>query len=222
MSKILIVEDNLHLASSLTQGLCEHGLQARAVHCGADAISQIDTVAMDLVVLDLGLPDMSGLQVLQHARGHANHVPILVLTARDAVDMRVTALSAGADDYMIKPFAFSELVARVGALQRRAAGPRWSSARLGPFEVGDDLTVRAPGFEVSLSPREHALLSYLARRRGEVALRAEILSAVFGYNFDTGTNLIDVHVANLRRKLMALPLAIRTVRGSGFKLEVQA
>jgi two-component system, OmpR family, response regulator len=220
MSKILIVEDNLHLASSLTQGLCEQGLQACAVHTGAAAIAAIDSVAVDLVVLDLGLPDVSGLAVLQHTRGRANPVPILVLTARDAVEMRVSALDAGADDYMVKPFAFAELVARVHALQRRAAGPRWALPQLGTLVVGDDLIVRAPGCEVSLSPREHALLSYLARRQGEVALRAEILNAVFGYNFDTGTNVIDVHVANLRRKLCALPLSIRTVRGSGFKLEV--
>jgi DNA-binding response OmpR family regulator len=220
MSNILIVEDNCHLASSLTQGLCEQGLEARAVHLGGDAIALLDAVTIDLVVLDLGLPDMDGLAVLQHVRRRANHVPILVLTARDAVEMRVAALGAGADDYMVKPFAFAELVARVHALRRRASGPRWASVRLGSLAIEDDLVVRAPGCEVSLSPREHALLSYLARRRGEVAQRAEILSAVFGYDFDTGTNVIDVHVASLRRKLADLPVSIRTVRGCGFTLDI--
>ena len=221
MSNILIVEDNRHLASALTQGLSEQGLQARAVHLGADAIALLDAATIDLVVLDLGLPDMDGLVVLEHVRRRANHVPILVLTARDAVDMRVAALGAGADDYLVKPFAFAELVARVHALTRRATGPRWASMRLGTMVIEDDFVVRAPGFSVSLSPREHALLSYLARQRGEVTQRADILSAVFGYHFDTGTNVIDVHVASLRRKLAALPLSIRTVRGCGFKLDVQ-
>jgi DNA-binding response OmpR family regulator len=222
MSNILIVEDNLHLASSLTQGLCERGLQARAVHLGAQAIALLETSSIDLVVLDLGLPDVDGLAVLRQCRGRGNHAPILVLTARDAVEMRVAALDAGADDYMIKPFAFAELVARVQALTRRAAGPRWASVRVGSLVIGDDFVVHAPGGDVSLSPREHALLSYLARRRGEVAPRAEIFGAVFGYHFDTGTNVIDVHVASLRRKLADLPVSIRTVRGCGFKLEAHA
>jgi two-component system, OmpR family, response regulator len=223
MSNILIVEDNFNLASSLTQGLCEQGYPARAVYRGADAISVLDeALRVDLVVLDLGLPDMDGLAVLQHVRRRANHVPILVLTARDALDMRVAALGAGADDYMVKPFAFAELVARVHALTRRATGPRWAPMRLGALSIDDDLVVRAAGCEVNLSPREHALLSYLARRRGEVAQRAEILAAVFGYDFDPGTNVIDVHIASLRRKLGALPVLIHTVRGSGFKLDVEA
>ena len=222
MSNILIVEDNRHLASSLTQGLCEQGLQARAVHLGGDAIALLEAVTVDLVVLDLGLPDMDGLAVLAQVRRRSNHVPVLVLTARDAVESRVAALGAGADDYLVKPFAFAELVARVHALQRRACGPRWASMRVGPFVIDDDFMVRAPGCEISLSPREHALLSYLARRSGEVAQRADILGAVFGYQFDPGTNVIDVHVASLRRKLAALPVSIRTVRGCGFKLEVRA
>ena len=233
MSNILIVEDNFNLASSLTQGLNEQGLQARAVHRGTDAIAVLDeTLRVDLVVLDLGLPDMDGLAVLHHVRRRANHVPILVLTARDAVAMRVTALGAGADDYMVKPFAFAELVARVHALTRRATGPRWAPMRLGTLRIDDDLVVRASvtstvagtgtSCQAQLSPREHALLSYLARRRGEVAQRAEILAAVFGYDFDPGTNVIDVHIASLRRKLSAMPLTIHTVRGSGFKLDVEA
>jgi two-component system, OmpR family, response regulator len=222
MPNILIVEDNRHLASSLTQGLCEQGLQARAVHRGADAITLLETMSIDLVVLDLGLPDIDGLAVLEQCRRRGNHAPVLVLTARDAVEMRVAALEAGADDYMVKPFALAELVARVRALARRASGPRWSSVRLGAVVIEDDFVVRGPGCEVSLSPREHALLGYLARRHGEVAPRADILGAVFGYHFDTGTNVIDVHVASLRRKLAALPVSIRTVRGCGFKLEMHA
>jgi DNA-binding response OmpR family regulator len=219
---ILIVEDNPGLADSLTLGLREEGMVARAVHRGRDAIVVLDEGHTDLVILDLGLPDIDGIEVLQHLRRHANHAPVLVLTARDAVQARVAALQAGADDYLVKPFAFSELVARVHALARRATGPRWQPVQGVAMAIDDDLVVRGPGQAVSLSPREHALLSYLARRRGEVVSRTDILSAVFGYHFDTGTNVIDVHVASLRRKLASLPVAILTVRSRGFRLEVPA
>jgi DNA-binding response OmpR family regulator len=220
MLNVLIVEDNPGLASSLTLGLREEGMAPRAVHLGREAIALLDDAHVDLVILDLGLPDVDGLDVLRCMRARANHAPVLVLTARDAVEMRVAALGAGADDYLVKPFALSELVARAKALARRAAGPRWRSMRIGALSLDEDLVLRGPGCELSLSPREHALLSYLARRGGDVVSRPEILSAVFGCQFDTGTNVIDVHIAGLRRKLDGLPINLRTVRGVGFQLEV--
>ena len=142
------------------------------------------------------------------------HVPILVLTARDAVEARVAALDRGADDYLVKPFAFAELVARIGALVRRAGGPRWAPTGDVPITMRDDLVVEAGGKSVTLSPREHALLGCLLRRRGEVVTRAEILREAFGYDFDPRTNVIDVHLTHLRKKLASFPIALETVRGS--------
>jgi DNA-binding response OmpR family regulator len=142
--------------------------------------------------------------------------PILVLTARDAIESRVTALDRGADDYLVKPFAFAELLARLRALLRRAAAPRWAPLACGEIALDPDrLTVR--GAAVALSPRERALFEVLLRRRDEVVPRAEILREVFGYAFDPGTNLIDVHVAHLRRKLPADAGKIETVRGVGYR-----
>jgi DNA-binding response OmpR family regulator len=147
-------------------------------------------------------------------------VPILVLTARDAIEARVAALDAGADDYLVKPFAFAELVARIAALARRAAGPRWAPVSDVPLTLRDDLMVESGSRTAALSPREYALLGCLLRRRGEVVTRAEILRDAFGYEFDPGTNVIDVHLNHLRKKLAGFPVAIETVRGAGIRLVV--
>jgi len=157
---------------------------------------------------------------LRELRAARVHVPILVLTARDAVDARVAALDGGADDYLVKPFAYAELVARIGALTRRAGGPRWAPASDIPVRMRDDLVVEAQGMTAALSPREYALLGCLLRRRGEVVTRAEILRDAFGYDFDPGTNVIDVHLTHLRKKLAGFPIAIETVRGAGIRLAV--
>jgi len=143
-----------------------------------------------------------------------------VLTARDGIDSRVTALGAGADDYLVKPFAFAELVARINALTRRAGGPRWAPANELPIVMRDDLVVEGSGKTAALSPREYALLGCLLRRPGEVVTRAEILREAFGYDFDPGTNVIDVHLTHLRKKLAGFPVVIETVRGAGIRLTV--
>ncbi|TMQ03539.1 MAG: response regulator transcription factor [Deltaproteobacteria bacterium] len=143
-----------------------------------------------------------------------------MLTARDAVDARVAALDAGADDYLVKPFAFAELVARIAALARRAAGPRWAPASDVPLTMRDDLVIESGDRTVSLSPREYALFGCLLRRRGEVVARTEILRDAFGYEFDPGTNVIDVHLNHLRKKLQGFPVSIETVRGAGIRLVV--
>lgn len=218
--RVLIVEDNRRLVESLVQGLGEEQVDATAVFRGADAFDHVGRADVDAIVLDLGLPDLDGMEVLRRIRAAQVHVPILVLTARDAVEARTAALDAGADDYLIKPFAFAELLARLRALARRSSGPRWTPLDAGVLSLHADLTVRTGGRVIALSPREHALLAYLLRRRGEVVSRAEILREVFGYSFDPGTNLIDVHLAHLRRKLDATPVAIETIRGAGFRLEV--
>ena len=218
--KVLLVEDNRRLVDSLVKGLGEEQIAVTAALRGSDAIEFAVRGEADAVVLDLGLPDLDGLEVLRRVRAAGVHVPVLVLTARDAVDSRTAALDAGADDYLIKPFAFTELLSRLRALTRRAAGPRWAPLDAGAVVVDADLTVRAGGRTIALSPREHALLAYLLRRRGEVVPRADILRDVFGYGFDPGTNLVDVHLAHLRKKLAGAPVAIETIRGAGIRLEV--
>jgi len=218
--KVLVVEDNRRLLDSLILGLGEEQIAAEPAPTGAAALDAARRRDADVVVLDLGLPDLDGLEVLRRLRADRVHVPILVLTARDAVESRIAALDAGADDYLVKPFAFAELLARIRALARRAAGPRWAPLDGGGLTLDDDLSVRFGERRVLLSPREHALLAYLVRRRGDVVTRADILRDVFGYGFDPGTNLVDVHLAHLRKKLAAAPVAIETIRGVGIRLEI--
>jgi DNA-binding response OmpR family regulator len=220
--RIVLVEDNQQLAKSIADGLAEDGYTVEIVGTAATGLERAMRRDLDLLVLDLGLPDRDGLHVLAEVRAARIHVPILVLTARDAVESRVAALDAGADDYLVKPFAFTELVARIGALTRRAGGPRWTPSNEVPIVMRDDLVVESEGKTASLSPREYALLGCLLRRRGEVVARAEILRDAFGYDFDPGTNVIDVHLTHLRKKLTGFPIAIETVRGAGIRLTVSS
>jgi DNA-binding response OmpR family regulator len=220
--RLLLIEDNARLAESLTTGLRDEGFLVDTVGTGAAALARTARDDLDVIVLDLGLPDLDGAQVLVRLRAAGSHCPILVLTARDALASRVAALDAGADDYVIKPFAFDELVARLRALARRATGPRWAPLISGAIALDDDLGVRSGEQRIVLSPREHALLGYLLRRRGEVVARADVLREVFGYPKDPGTNVVDVHLAHLRRKLAGMPVTITTIRGAGFRLEVTA
>jgi two-component system OmpR family response regulator len=219
---IVLVEDNPQLAGTIRDGLAEDGYTVDVIDTAAKAIRRGMRRDLDLMILDLGLPDRDGLDVLKELRAARIHVPVLVLTARDAVDSRVAALDAGADDYLVKPFAFAELVARIGALTRRAGGPRWAPSNDVPLVMRDDLVVESDGKSAALSPREYALLGCLVRRRGEVVTRAEILREAFGYEFDPGTNVIDVHLTHLRKKLAGFPIAIETVRGAGIRLTVTA
>ena len=218
--RIVLVEDNLQLATTIADGLTEDGYDVDVVGTAAAAIERVLRRDLDVMVLDLGLPDRDGIEVLRELRAARVHVPILVLTARDAVDARVAALDAGADDYLVKPFAFAELVARISALARRAAGPRWAPVSEVPLTMRDDLVIESGGRTVALSPREYALFGCLLRRRGEVVARAEILRDAFGYEFDPGTNVIDVHLNHLRKKLQGFPVSIETVRGAGIRLVV--
>jgi DNA-binding response OmpR family regulator len=220
--RILLVEDNHQLATTLATGLGEDDFTVTVVGTAAEGIERGMRRDHDLMVLDLGLPDRDGLDVLRELRAAHIHLPVLVLTARDALEARVVALDSGADDYLVKPFAYAELVSRIGALTRRAAGPRWTPSTDLPVTLRDDLVVEAAGMSTSLSPREFALLGCLLRRRNEVVSRAEILREVFGYDFDPGTNVIDVHLTHLRKKLTGFPLAIETVRGAGIRASVSA
>jgi DNA-binding response OmpR family regulator len=221
--RLLLVEDTRRLAESLERGLREEGMTVRGVGTGGEALAEIAAAPPDLVILDLGLPDLDGLEVLVRARADGFRAPVLVLTARDAVESRVEALDAGADDYVIKPVAFAELCARVRALVRRS-GPGPSAAlvcgnlRLEP----DDIVALVGGEAIRLSPTERSLLACLLRRQGQTASRRDIFVEVFGYDFDPGTNVIDVHVAHLRRKLAGSTAVIQTVRGLGYRLAERA
>lgn len=217
---LLLVEDSAALAQSLSRGFHEAGFAVNLANAGRAALRAITERPVDAVVLDLGLPDLDGLEILARIRASGVQVPILVLTARDAVQSRVEALDAGADDYLLKPFAFEELLARIRALLRRAGAPRQRTGLvLGALSLDSgEPIVQVKGQPVRLSPREHGLLEYLLRHADETVARRDLLSEVFGYDFDPGTNLIDVHVSHLRRKLAGAGILIETVRGFGYRL----
>ncbi len=217
---ILFVEDNTRLATVVARGLSEDGFEVLRESTGAGGLRELLARRATAVILDLGLPDMDGMAVLQQARVSGFMGPILILTARDAVASRVAGLEAGADDYLVKPFAFAELLARLRALLRRVGEPRRPPRSFADLVLKEDaLGAIVEGRYVALSPREHALLEFLALRRGEVLSRTEILREVFGYNFDPGTNVVDVHVAHLRRKLGESAALLETVRGLGYRLK---
>jgi two-component system copper resistance phosphate regulon response regulator CusR len=216
---LLIVEDNATLSASLTKGLREDGFSADAVGTGLAALRRLERHDIDVVILDLGLPDIDGSEVLHQLRTRGINAPVLVLTARDAVASRVEALEKGADDYLIKPFEYAELLARIRALLRRAAAPRWAPLSCNGLVLDPtELEITIGNHRVRLSPREHALLALFLRRKGELLRREDILLQVFGYNFEPGTNLVNVHIANLRKKLGSGPVVIDAVRGVGYRL----
>jgi two-component system copper resistance phosphate regulon response regulator CusR len=219
--RILLVEDERSAARMTAKGLREHGHAVDVVGDGAAAVQHAATVTYDIVVLDLTLPIRNGLDVCRELRSKGDAVPVLMLTARDAVEDRIVGLDAGADDYLTKPFHFGELLARVRALTRRRALPilpeRLSCGRL-------DLNTRTQeasidGRPIELTAREYALLEYLCRRHGAVISREELAEHVWDDRYDPCSNVIDVYVQRLRRKLDRGPHSfIRTRRGAGYQL----
>lgn len=216
--KLLIVEDEQRVASFLDKGLRAHGYTVEWVQNGQDALRRLMRPGISLVILDLGLPDLDGLQVLENLRERGSMVPVLVLSARGRVDDRVAGLNNGADDYLGKPFAFQELLARVRANLRPRTTITPGVLRAGGICI-DPLRreVTVNGRTVSLSAREFYLLKAFAEHAGQVLSRQELLSMAWGISFDTQTNLVDVYVGYLRRKL-GEP-TIKTIRGAGYCLE---
>ena len=212
---VLLVEDEERIASFVSRGLRQHGYDVRCVMSGAEADREIDRA--DLVLLDLGLPDMDGVDVLRSLRSRRRQLPVIVLTARAEVEDRVLALDEGADDYLVKPFSFEELLARIRARVRM-----WELAAHTSIEAGGilldllDRTVRVDGRPLSLTTRQFDLLEVFVRERGNVLARSDLLARIWGIDFDPGTNLVDVHVGHLRRKVGAD--RIETIKGVGYRL----
>jgi two-component system copper resistance phosphate regulon response regulator CusR len=221
--KILIVEDEPKIGDYLRQGLAEAGFVVDLARDGLDGLHLALTEAFDLVILDVMLPGIDGWQVLQGIRRSGKDIPVLFLTARDDVDDRVKGLELGADDYLVKPFAFSELLARVRTLLRRG-GKAKESEILRAADLELDLIrrrVARSGKKINLASKEFALLELLLRRQGEVLPRSLIASQIWDMNFDSDTNVIEVAIRRLRAKVDDgfEPKLIHTVRGMGYVLE---
>ncbi len=221
--KILIVEDEPKTGDYLKQGLCETGFVVDLVRDGLDGVHQALTDNYDLIVLDVMLPKLDGWQVLQRIRQAGKHMPVLFLTARDQIEDRVKGLELGADDYLVKPFAFSELLARVRTLLRRGKSNEPELLQVADLEL--DLLrrrVARKGKRIDLTAKEFTLLELLMRRQGEVLPRYLIASQVWDMNFDSDTNVIEVAMRRLRAKIDDdfEPKLIQTIRGMGYVLEI--
>jgi len=219
--RVLVVEDFGPLARSLTQGLREAGYVVDLASDGEEALSYTTSNGYDVVVLDLMLPKVDGLTVLRHVRDKGDPVATLILTARDQIADRVAGLDAGADDYLVKPFAFDELLARVRALVRRRYQVQTGLIRILDLEVNTVArSVIRAGRPVTVSAREYALLEYLAVRHGHVVTRAEIWEHVYDFASEPSSNVIDVYIGYLRRKIdrADAPKLLHTRRGVGYLL----
>jgi two-component system, OmpR family, response regulator MprA len=221
---ILLVDDDAGLRRALRRVLVSHGFEVEVAAGGAEALDRLRARAFDLVVLDVMMPDTDGIEVCEQLRADGEQLPVLMLTARDAVRDRVVGLEAGADDYLVKPFANAELVARVRALLRRAgAGAGVGGEMLAFADLELDLLTRDArrgGREIELSPIEFGLLEFLLRHPRQVLARGLIYERVWGYDASLSSNSLDVFVGHLRRKLEAAGerRLIQTVRGVGFSL----
>ena len=218
MTRILIVEDEARIVSFLEKGLRANGYTTVAVGDGDSAIALARDDSFDLMILDLGLPGRDGREVLRTVRGRGDRLPILVLTARDGVEDTVGSLEQGADDYVVKPFRFEELLARIRLRLRTDDRPAETTMlQVGAVQL--DLRSRRATSEdrtVELTAREFALLDTFMRHPGQVLSREQLLSHVWGYDFDPGSNVVDVYVRYLRRKLGES--TIETVRGMGYRM----
>lgn len=222
--KLLLIEDEIKTAAYVSKGLREHGFVVDCVYRGDDGLHLAMEQVYDLVLLDVMLPGRSGWEVIAGLRQVKKHVPILFLTARDTVEDKVRGLELGADDYLVKPFAFSELLARIQSILRRSGAREADTLSVANLEI-DWLRqyVRRAGVRIQLTAKEFALLSLFARRRGEILSRTLISEQVWDMNFESDTNVVDVSIRRLRAKIddpFDLKL-IHTVRGRGYVFDTQ-
>ncbi|HAG79949.1 MAG TPA: DNA-binding response regulator [Cyanobacteria bacterium UBA11162] len=221
MNRILIAEDEFRIASFLEKGLRANGFTTVVAPDAPEALAMAQSNDFDLLILDLGLPGKDGLQVLEELRGQGEQLPIIILTARDDISDKVAGLEGGADDYMTKPFRFEELLARVRLQLRKSHLPKGKEETV--LMVGNvmlDLRtrrVRVNGELVELSAREFTLTEILLRHRGQVMSREQLLNHVWGYDYDPGSNIVDVYIGYLRKKLGGK--LIETVRGMGYRFQ---
>lgn len=221
MARILTIEDDTVTAQEIIAELSSHGLEVDWVDNGEDGLRRAREGSYDAITLDRMLPGQDGLTLVSRLRREGVQTPVLMISALSDVDERVRGLRAGGDDYLTKPFASDEMAARIEVLLRRHAQPQAPLARLSVADVEMDLIerrVRRGGHELSLLPTEFKLLEFLVRNAGQGLTRVMIFEQVWGYHFDPGTNLIDVHIGRLRRKLdlPGLPPLIHTMRGTGY------
>lgn len=215
--RLLIVEDNPRILAFLRQGLTEEGYVVESADGGTAGLELARTGAFDVAVIDVMLPDLSGVELVRALRTEGSGLPVLLLTARDAIDDKIAGLDAGADDYLTKPFDFPELTARIRALLRRSTGTPSPLIRVGQVEL-DPLSreVRRGGEPVQLTPKEFSLLEYLLRNPNRSLSRAMLMDHVWGIRFDPGTNVVDVFINSLRNKVDPDRELIQTVRGVGY------
>lgn len=220
--RVLLVEDSERLRRSVSDGLRKSGFAVDTSADGEDALHLAQTESYDAIVLDIMLPKMDGLAVLRRLREAGNDTHVLLLTARDTIADRVTGLRTGADDYLVKPFAFEELLARIEALVRRQHQNKQPRIHVGPLEIdtGAKRVARGP-MQITLSPREYALLEFLAMRRGQVVSRTEIESHIYDMQAELMSNVVDSAICALRRKIDEIdqPSLIQTRRGMGYILQ---
>ncbi|MDQ6945063.1 MAG: response regulator transcription factor [Actinomycetota bacterium] len=222
LMRILIVEDDLRLSESLQRHLVENRMAVDLAASGPDGVAAASATGYDAILLDVMLPGMDGFEVARTLRERRVETPILILTGRDSVDDRVKGLEAGADDYLVKPFALREMVARLRALTRRHLPDRGVEMKAGKVSLNTAAhTLRVAGQEVELTTKEFAILEYFLLNRGRLLTRGQIIEHVWDYDFDGGRNLIEVYIGRLRRKLLNAGAGdpFVTVRGSGYRYE---
>jgi DNA-binding response OmpR family regulator len=220
--QVLIVEDEVKTAEFVRKALTRAGSTVTMVHDGKEALTALAAGAFDAVVLDVMLPGATGLEVVREMRSRGDKTPVLLLSARGAVDERVVGLNAGADDYLPKPFALDELIARVKALLRRGAEGRDAPLRVADLSLDTARRVAFRGErKIDLTNREFRLLEYLMRAAGQICGRMMIIEHVWEYNFDPGTNVVDVYIRKLREKIEAPgeTKLLHSVRGAGYMIK---
>jgi len=219
--QILIIEDENKLALSVKRGLEQDGFGVQIINDGEQGLEEIEInhTEYDLVVLDINLPHKNGIEICRAVREQEIKIPIIMLTANDTVEDKILGLNSGADDYLVKPFSFLELLARIKSLLRRPNAILFTKLNVGKLSIDPtNQRVWMADNEINLTTREFSLLEYIARNKGRIVSREDLLSHVWDQSFDPSSNVIDVHLTNLKKKLGS-DNVIKTIRGSGYRID---